>query len=366
MAPPPEQQLSDLLRQRIDLQGPMTVAEFMYEALQHPRLGYYNRSVVLGRQGDFVTAPEISQIFGELLGLWMLEQWQTLGEPTDFALIELGPGKGTLLSDLLRITKLIPAFNQSLDLHLVESSKSLRAIQKKQLRLLTPTWHEDITTLPNKPALILANEYFDALPIRQFAKSGDDDWREILVGLVEGKGFGFIMSEKIHPSQMLAMGASEYAIEELEFIEVSPATKAQVSLLASHLKTVGGSALFIDYGYVEAEGYNSLQAVRRHQKSDLFDNVGSADLTAHVDFGFLRNAFDQMGLKAFGPVEQGSFLTALGLATRLDSLLQNARPGQAEEIQSAAKRLIAPYQMGKLFKVLAVSTHSSTPAGFPV
>ena len=218
---------------------------------------------------------------------------------------------------------------------------SLREVQRKKLADFSPTWHNDITTLPQKPSLIVANEYFDALPIRQFAKLKANKWREVLVGSNDTSELGYIMSEEIDPLQIVALGASSSSLETHDFVEVSPATSAQATLLADHLKSAGGSALFIDYGYQQAEGYNSLQAVKDHQKHDPLYEVGTADLTAHVDFEQLTRCFSQRGMNTFGPVAQGAFLSALGLEARLNNLVQNASPSEERELRSGAERLVA-------------------------
>ena len=338
----------------------------MFEALQHSQFGYYNRPVVLGSKGDFITAPEISQVFGELIGLWLLERWQSMSEPSSFALVELGPGNGTLMSDVLRAAKLLPGFINSMELHLVESSNSLRQIQANKLSAFSPIWHQDITSLPQSPTLIVANEYFDALPIRQFTKTDEGDWREILVGLSEDDGLSYVMSEKIDVKHIQSLGADPKTLEAHDFVEVSPATMAQATLLGDHIQKVGGTGLFVDYGYRQAEGYNSFQAVKQHQKHEPLTEVGTADLTAHVDFHALSKAFSKRGLQTFGPSEQGEFLLALGLEERLSKLMQKANAAQEQEARQGAKRLVDPDQMGQLFKVLAVSSSPATPAGFPI
>jgi NADH dehydrogenase [ubiquinone] 1 alpha subcomplex assembly factor 7 len=362
--PNPEINLTDLLKKRISAHGPIDLGTFMYEALQHPQFGYYNRPVVLGGKGDFITAPEISQVFGELIGLWLLERWQSMSKPKSFALVELGPGNGTLMSDILRAAKLVPDFIDSMELHLVESSQSLQLAQADKLANFSPTWHQDITSLPQKPTLIVANEYFDALPIHQFAKTDEDDWREILVGLSEEDTLSYVMSEKVDAKQIQSLGADPKTLEAYDFVEVSPATMAQATLLGDHIQKVGGTGLFVDYGYRQAEGYNSFQAVKQHQKHEPLTEVGTADLTAHVDFQALSKAFHQRGLLTFGPIEQGEFLPALGLEERLSTLVQKASAAQEQEVRQGVARLVDSDQMGQLFKVLAVSSLPTTPAGF--
>jgi NADH dehydrogenase [ubiquinone] 1 alpha subcomplex assembly factor 7 len=355
--------LETLLKRRISLSGPMTVSDYMVEVLQHPVHGYYNRPQVLGAKGDFVTASEVSQIFGELIGLWAIDRWQSLGSPQSFALIELGPGRGTLMADFLRAGRLAPPFLDALSLHLVEASPTLRNIQSDLLSEFAPVWHNDITSLPQGPCIMVGNEFLDAMPIRQFARI-DGNWQEKLIGMNDNEELGFQMSNPILQSHLTGLGANIEDLEKLDFLELSPVQISQADILAGHLKHNGGVALLIDYGFAKADGRNSLQAVKRHETHPVLTDPGTADLTAHVDFASLTRQFRHHGLSVHGPVEQGPFLSALGLEQRKQNLLENASLGQAEDIVTGANRLINKDQMGSLFKVVAVSTEAGNCPGF--
>lgn len=356
--------LGELLARRIRAHGPLTVADFMAEALGHPQYGYYTTRDPLGRRGDFTTAPEISQIFGELIGLWCADLWTRMGRPNPILLAELGPGRGTLMADALRAARVMPEFLAALRLHLVETSPVLRRAQAKALHDHRPHWHETIATLPPGPLLVIANEFFDALPIRQFVRT-EEDWREKLVGLsAEADALAFALTPG--PSPALALVPPELrAAPPGSVCEVSPAGIAVADALASRLVDAGGAALVIDYGYVGRACGDTLQAVRRHRRHDALDEPGSADLTAHVDFTAIAEAAHAAGAWSWGPVPQGAFLQMLGLAARLERLLARAAPGQAADIGIAARRLIDPAEMGTLFKVFCIAAPGMpAPAGF--
>lgn len=357
--------LFDSLRARIERDGPMTVAQYMAEVLTHPTHGYYSHGDPFGAHGDFVTAPEISQMFGELLGLWCAEGWQRLGQPAPVNLVELGPGRGTLMADALRAARMLPGFRESLRVHLVEASPSLRETQAATLSAAAPTWHADVSTLPSGPLLVIANEFFDALPVRQFERT-PEGWCERLVGHDPGQDrLAFALTRPnaeaaAHvPSRL--RDAAPGAV-----VEVCPGGRAIAEDLGRHIAAHGGAVLVVDYGYHRADARPTLQAVRHHARADVLHDPGSADITAHVDFGALAAAFRQGGAVAHGPVTQTTLLNALGIGERATILQRNANPRQAEAVAAAHRRLSAPDQMGKLFKALAATSPGfGVPAGFP-
>jgi len=357
--------LADKLRRAIRLTGPMTVADFMAAALSDPEHGYYagaQSAEVIGAAGDFVTAPEISQMFGELIGLWCADRWQALGTPDRVVLAELGPGRGTLMSDALRAARSVAGFSDAIELHLVETGPSLRRTQRTLLADTAVQWHDDVTTLPSGPLLLVANEFFDALPIHQYVGS-DYAWRERLIGaLPDGE---LIFHEAATPTPSTAilrkLGTSP---APGEVAEISPAAISLASTIGTRLTESPGAAIIIDYGRSGMIG-DSLQAVGRHEFRDVLAAPGDYDLTAHVDFSALTRAATEAGAEVHGPVSQGDFLMALGIEMRAAALAQSATAAQAEDIEAALGRLIAPDQMGHLFKALAItSPGQATPAGF--
>lgn len=349
-------ELGRLIARRIALTGPISIADFMAEALGHPRLGYYRRAMPLGAAGDFTTAPEISQMFGELLGAWLADRWLTMGSPAPVRLVELGPGRGTLLADALRATRSVPGFHAALDLHLVDSSEPLRAIQRAALADYAPIWHERFDEVPAGPLLLVANEFFDALPVRQFHRTAEG-WRERMVGLAPDGTLRLALAPGLTPFASALADAAPGA--EAEFSE---AGRALAAAIGARLHQDGGWALIIDYGYDSSTPGSSLQAVRGHRGADILARPGETDLSAHVDFAALAAA---SGRPTFGPVAQGDFLRRLGILERARALKRQASPEQGRALDAALARLIAPDQMGTLFRVLAMGDdRSAQPAGF--
>lgn len=358
--------LIDHLRRRIALEGPLTVAQYMEECLGNPTHGYYMTRDPLGRAGDFTTAPEISQMFGELLGLWAAVQWQAMGAPDPVHLIELGPGRGTLMADVLRAAGQVPEFRAALAVHLVETSPVLRQKQDETLAAahpdIAPRWWNGLSQVPPGPAIILANEFFDALPIRQFQR-GADGWRERLVGWDEGAGaLAFTYSGAASATPLIPPPLDQVPAGSL--VEICPAGLRQAHTLASRLAEQGGTALVIDYGHDRSGAGDTLQAVKDHAYAGVLDDPGQADLTAHVDFQQLAATAIQAGAVTFGPAGQGAFLQALGIRERAAALSAKADAGQQADIQAALERLTAGEQMGRLFRVLAVQHPGlATPPG---
>ncbi|USI74083.1 class I SAM-dependent methyltransferase [Sphingomonas morindae] len=346
---PASPDLEARLRRRIERGGAMPLAEYMALANQH----YYATRDPLGAAGDFTTAPEISQMFGELIGLCLADLWLRAGRPT-LAYVELGPGRGTLAEDALRA---MARAGLAPDIHLVETSPVLREAQSRRLPLARH--HDTLATLPaDRPLLVVANEFFDALPIRQIVR-GDRDWRERMVGLVDGRfapGLGAQRFDAALPS--FAAGAAPGAT-----IETSPASVAVMGELAGRLARQGGAALVIDYGYAAPGLGDTLQAVRAHRFADPFEAPGTCDLTAHVDFQALAEAATRAGAVAYPLRDQGAWLEALGIAARAAALAR-AAPARADEIAAARRRLVDAAEMGTLFKLLRLSAPDwPVPAG---
>ena len=351
--------LADEIRERIRRDGPIGVDAYMELCLHHPEHGYYRRGWPIGTGGDFITAPEVSQMFGELIGLWCAAVWQAMGEPQQVRLVELGPGRGTLLADALRAATTVPAFPDAIDLHLVETNGSLRAEQAARLADARPTWHEDFDTVPPGPALIVANEFFDALPIRQFERI-DGSWQERVVALApSSQVLRFAAADSIPVETGLGCAPSGAIAER------APAREALAGALAERVAADGGAALIIDYGYEQTGPGDTLQAMRRHRRHDVLDDPGTADLTAHVDFFSLAAAARQAGTDVFGPVHQGDFLRALGIDARAARLRRKASAQQAAEIDAALRRLTGAHGMGALFKAMAFAHPAlGAPPGF--
>jgi NADH dehydrogenase [ubiquinone] 1 alpha subcomplex assembly factor 7 len=351
-------ELGRLIARRIALTGPISMADFMTEALGHPRLGYYRTALPLGATGDFTTAPEISQMFGELLGAWLAERWLAMGRPRPMRLVELGPGRGTLMADALRATRGVSGFHAAIDLHLVEINARLQSLQRTALGSFKPTWHAHLEDVPDGPMLLVANEFFDALPVRQFEKT-PIGWVERMVGLEpDGETLRVALAPGVTPYASLLPDAPAGAQAE-----ISETGRAIASAIGVRLRRNGGWALIVDYGYDRGSHGASLQAVRDHHGAILLDRPGETDLSAHVDFAALAQA---TGMPTFGPVGQGEFLQRLGITQRAETL--KARAGEAERraLDAALARLIGPDQMGTLFRVLAVGdSRSAAPAGFP-
>ena len=354
--------LARKIAQRIRLQGPISIAAFMADALGHPEHGYYMKADPLGREGDFITAPEISQMFGELVGLWCAEVWRLMGGPDPFHLVELGPGRGTLMADALRAAKVLPGFCEAARIHLVETSPALRARQKALLGSWPVSWRGGFAEVPDGPLILVANEFFDALPIHQFERT-PDGWRERLVAL-DGERFVLALSRHPTPAELLIPETTRRTAPPGAVAEVSPAAVSTMRAVAERVERDGGAALVIDYGHAEHRTGATLQAVRRHQRHNVLADPGDADLTAHVDFAALAEAA-RPHAAVHGPVAQGAFLRALGIEMRARRLSKGATGAQRNAIDAALRRLIGPDEMGTLFRVLAVCGHGlATPPGF--
>lgn len=345
--------LKDRLVEHIQENGPMTVAEYMAACLYDPEDGYYaTRPAIGGDSADFLTAPEASQMFGELIGLWCAHEWDALGKPA-FNLIELGPGRGVLMQDMLRATQKLDGFRDAASVVLVETSAPLREAQAE--RVDDVDWALRLEDAPPGPSLIVANEFLDCMPVRQFLR-GEDGWHEKLVGADEAGKLIFGLSA--------AVGAPESDDEVGAVREIAPALESFVYELERRLHDAPGRALFIDYGYVRPEGADTLQALRNHKHVDPLEAPGEADLTAHVDFARLASLAEDAQLEVHGPITQGQFLRGLGIEFRADTL-SKANPQHGQRLKRELKRLTHAEEMGALFKVICISSPNlPAPAGF--
>lgn len=355
--------LADRIARRIRREGPLSLAAFIAMALHDPEEGYYARRDPIGRAGDFITAPEISQIFGELLGLCCAEWWRRSGRPDPVILAELGPGRGVLMQDFLRAAASVPEFHRALRLHLVEASPVLRAEQQRRLAIVEPRFVAGFDELPSGPLILVANEFLDALPIRQLVR-GRTDWAERLVGLDAEGRFAFAASPEA-PALTLLVPPSLRDSPPGTVVEICPAAVALAASLGERLQRASGLALFIDYGCFPSAPSPSLAALRDHHPVGLFDDPGSADISAHVDFATFARGAGSAGAVVHGPVSQRDFLLELGAEVRLAALVERASLEQRSGLASGLNRLIDPAQMGNLFKVLGLTSPGlPPPAGF--
>lgn len=345
-------------------QHPLTVARFMEWALQHPEHGYYRQGQPLGADGDFITAPEISQIFGELIGLWCVDVWWQMGQPPAFTLLELGPGRGTLMSDALRAAAKQPKFLSAMQLVLYETNGDLRVQQKAKLGSFSPVWRDDLHDLPAVPTIIIANEFFDALPVRQFMRRAAG-WVERCIGVAEGK-LGWV-DVPLTPLQKQMLTVEQQALPLNAAVEICLPALDIMRQCAGNIVRYGGALLTFDYGYLVPDGRPTFQAVARHAATDPLAAPGAADLTAHVNFAALENAALAAGATVWEVQEQGAFLQALGLMQRAAQLAARADEEGKAAIAAGCQRLTAPEAMGKLFKVFCVTgSDALIPAGWSV
>jgi len=360
-----EDSLQSEIKKLIKSSGPMPVWRYMELCLMHPQHGYYLSRDPLGREGDFTTAPEVSQMFGELLGLWAASVWKAIGSPPLLRLIELGPGRGTMMADALRALRVLPPLYQALSIHLVEVNPVLR--EKQRATLSGPrevSWHDTIDDVPDGPAIILANEYFDVLPIHQAVKR-ETGWHERTVEVDDGGKLAFGVATEPIPRFEVLLSPLVRAAPLGAVFEWRP--DAEIMKITSRVRDQDGAALIVDYGHVRSDVGDTFQAIARHTFADPLKNPGQADVTAHVDFQALVRAADDLGARVHGPATQGEFLKRLGIETRATTLMAKASPEVAEDIAAAMQRLVGGGRggMGQMFKVLAVSEPNLTSlAGF--
>jgi len=349
--------LAEILRARMTASGPMSLADYMAECLLNPRHGYYATRDPFGVGGDFTTAPEISQMFGEVLGLCLAQSWLDQGAPAPFVLAEPGPGRGTLMADIWRATRGVPGFHAAARVHLVEASPTLRAIQGERLAGLAVAWHSALDDLPMAPLWLVANEFFDALPIRQFQRDGAA-WRERVVGLRDG-ALALGLSD---PTPLPALDHRLADTRPGDLVELCPAVRPVMQAIESRIAAHGGAAVIIDYGGWRSLG-DTFQAVRNHAFDDPLAHPGAADLTAHVDFEALARAAP--GLTQSALVAQGILLERLGIGARAERLAQKLTGAALETHRGAHHRLTDASEMGTVFKALAlVAPGAPLPPGF--
>lgn len=332
----------------IEANGPMSVADYMALCLGDPEHGYYATRDPFGVKGDFVTAPEVSQMFGEIVGAWLVHVWRMIGALAPVRLVELGPGRGTLMADILRVAAKAPDFQSAVGVDLVETSPTLRKRQAETLvgAGVEIVWRDSLFDVPQGPFLLVANEFFDALPVRQFVRV-EGTWRERAVGFDEAGTLAFGIGPSVLDGGPDAPDGSIF--------EVRPAADAVVAEIARRIATENGAALIVDYGHAETAVGDTLQAVRGHDFADPLAASGEADLTAHVDFAALKQSAAKEGAAAHGPLSQGEFLTALGLLERVEKLGTNADAATRASLRAAVERLAGPDAMGTLFKALALT-----------
>ncbi|XP_010425650.1 PREDICTED: protein arginine methyltransferase NDUFAF7 homolog, mitochondrial [Camelina sativa] len=351
--------------------GPISVAEYMEEVLTNPKAGFYMNRDVFGAQGDFITSPEVSQMFGEMIGVWTVCLWEQMGRPQRVNLVELGPGRGTLMADLLRGTSKFRNFTESLHIHLVECSPALQKLQHQNLKCTdesssekqaisslagTPVhWHATLEEVPSGvPTLIIAHEFYDALPVHQFQKTSRG-WCEKMVDIGEDSKFRFVLSPQPTPAALYLMKRCIWATpeerEKLEHVEISPKSMDLTQEMAKRIGSDGGGALIIDYG-MNAIISDSLQAIRKHKFVNILDDPGSADLSAYVDFPSIKHSAEEASenVSVHGPMTQSQFLGSLGINFRVDALLQNCNDEQAESLRAGYWQLVgdgeAPFWEG--------------------
>ena len=342
--------LKNLLIRQIAATGPMTLADYMAQCLLDPQHGYYATRDPFGTKGDFTTAPEISQMFGEMLGLCLAQSWMDQGSPAKFALVEIGPGRGTLMKDMLRAAANVPGFVP--DVYLVEASAHLRAVQRDTLGDVI--WHDDTSTLPDMPLFLVANEFLDALPIRQYRRAGPG-WQETIVGLSEGE-----LSFGLRP----ATPELDHRLDDTkegDIVEVCPALPAIIEIISSIINNHGGTAIFLDYGDWRSLG-TTFQALKDHTYTHPFEAPGEADLTAHVDFEAIADASLCATTKM---TTQGVLLERLGVTARAQALATKMSGDALENHIAAHQRLTHPDEMGTLFKTIALYPQDApAPPGF--
>lgn len=332
--------LENIIRQLITYNGSLSVAAYWSLCLSHQQHGYYMHRDPIGQTGDFTTAPEISQLFGEMIGIWIAEQWQEMGRPKAFYLVEMGPGRGTLMADILSVAKVIPEFLSAIQIHLVEMSPALRDKQGEVIKGHQLVWHDDLSTLPNNaPIIVIGNEFLDALPIHQYVFQ-NDKWFERVVGLDVYKN----LSWGVVDAGLDIPPPPEAGV----VLEISPPRENIVADIAARINAQGGAGLLIDYGY-DVSGYGeTLQAVKDHQYANVLKDCGDVDITSHVDFGILKQIVEaaNLSVRLSG---QGEFLKRLGIEIRAEQLM-----AKSENIHSGLHRLIDDAEMGKLFRVMEI------------
>ncbi len=347
--------LGEKIASLIRTAGPISVSDYMALCLFDPEHGYYMTHEPFGVEGDFVTSPEISQIFGELVAVWLFQAWQGCGSPLPATIAEIGPGRGTLMKDMIRaLQQLAPDLAANATFALVEASPRLTAIQQETLRDTGACleWHSSVESLPKHPLFVAGNEIFDALPFRQFVKH-EGKWLERAISLDSDDAFRF----GVGTASLSAEALPEGIAPDGSIFEIAPIRESMMSMIAALIDRYEGAGIFFDYGHSRPGFGDTFQAVRRHLHEGVFDNPGQADLTSHVDFSALASIVHSHGL-SYEVVTQGKFLIEMGLLERAGQLGRNADDIRREKITSDVERLAGPDQMGELFKVLKIRRQS--------
>jgi NADH dehydrogenase [ubiquinone] 1 alpha subcomplex assembly factor 7 len=348
--------LNDIIIRQIELSGPMGLQEYMALALYHPQHGYYRTRDPLGARGDFTTAPEISQMFGEMIGAWVADLWGKAGRPSPFILLECGPGRGTMMADMLRAGRGASGFLEAARVHLLEISPALREKQRQMLRDHDVSWHDSLASVPRDvPLMIVGNEFWDAFPVQQFVRQ-QGGWAETMVGVRDGA-----LSPVYRPVPDVGGGvdaAPGFVMER------SVPAQSLFQDMCVRVRAQGGAMIFIDYGYEMPPGVSTVQALRQHRRHDFLCDPGEADITAHVDFAALKTIARNCGLSVFGAAGQGDFLRRLGIEERARILAAKASDAQKADVLAAIERLTSAQHMGDLFKVMAVCGEGIVPEGF--
>lgn len=346
--------LKSRIIKHIKTSGSLPLAEYMHWCMADPKDGYYANQEAIGAKGDFITAPEISQMFGEMIGIWAVETWEALGKPSRFNLAELGPGKGTLMQDLLRIGNAVPDFLKAAHIHMIETSEKLIETQKATLSAYeNVSWHKSIKDITNQPTLIIANEFLDVLPVRQYVKTGNE-WREHAINVDENDNLVWTLGTGLLDAESLPENADKEP--DGAVFEISTIREAFIVNTSELLKENSGAALFIDYGHSKTNFGDTVQAMRAHGFADILEEPGLADLTAHVDFDALSKTAVTAGMNVKPIIPQGEFLLSKGLIERAGQLGREQSPEIQEQLTQQAERLALPDEMGNLFKVLEFGT----------
>ncbi|WP_166416709.1 class I SAM-dependent methyltransferase [Cochlodiniinecator piscidefendens] len=353
--------LTPILIERIQRSGPLSIADYMNECLLHPKYGYYATRDPFGAKGDFTTAPEISQMFGEVLGLCLAQAWIDQGSPDGFTLAEIGPGRGTLMADILRATKRVPGFHTAASIVLIDASPVLRDIQRDTLKDYDVHWKDSVSDFADAPLFLVANEFFDALPIRQYIRAGLG-WRERQVGIKDNTlSFGTTA-----PLPIKELEARLSDTKDGDLVEICTPAQSITTTIAQHITRFGGVGIIIDYGDWQSLG-DTLQALKSHAFDPPLAHPGDADLTAHVDFEALSKATTSTGCAITSMTPQGVLLERLGITTRAQQLAATREGDALENVIAAHRRLTHPEEMGTLFKAIALYPSGQTaPAGFTV
>ena len=347
--------LKNIITAEINKSGPITISQFMEHCLYHKQFGYYSsKARTIGVLGDFITAPEISQVFGELIGVWLAQTWIDRGKPSPFSLVELGPGNGTMMRDILNSWKKIPGLTESASIVLVETSQTLKDRQKTLLRNYGATWVNSVIEIPEQPLFVLGNEFLDALPIRQFKKT-NNNWCERSVDIAKNNELRFIYQPCSYNMELNVLYNN---VPNEAIVEWSDIATQIVTDLSNKIKRNGGVSLFIDYGYYNGFG-DTLQAMTQHSYCDPLANPGETDITAHVNFKNIYNLVQRKGLRASNLENQRSFLLKLGIKARAHILAKKMSDKKKKLHYEAINRLIDKDQMGNLFKVIGFTNVNS-------